>query len=190
MKILTLNKKNITDFAAERNNLLKNTKNEWIFFLDKDEKLSPELSRDLKKFSRNKHTIYKGYYVKRKNYFLGKYVGIDKAIRLGKKDSGKWYRIVHEAWKINGKVGELNGFIIHNTADSVYQMIAKVNRYSSMHAVANIQDRKKSSMLKIIIFPILKFFQSMSEGKGVILGVLLSFHSFLAWTKQWEQSKK
>lgn len=190
MKIITLTKKNITHFAGQRNNLLKNTKNEWVFFLDKDEKLSPELARELKKFTKNKQTIYKGYYVRRKNYFLGQYVGTDKVIRVGKKKSGYWQRRVHEKWKIEGAVGELNGFIIHNTADSVYEMIFKVNRYSTLHAIANASDRKKSSILKIIIFPILKFFQSMSEGKGVILGVLLSFHSFLAWTKQWEQSKK
>ena len=123
LSILTLNKKNISDFAYERNELLKTAKTDWVLFLDSDERLSKQL--EVEKLS-NK---YDGYYIYRKNYFLGQYVGQDKIIRLGKKNSGKWERKVHEIWNIKN-VGLLDTVIIHNTANNLTDYLKKINYYS------------------------------------------------------------
>jgi hypothetical protein len=80
MEIITLNKNNITDFALERNKLLNNSKSDWAFFIDADEIMSDSLkSEALSKISNGK---VGAYYVIRKNYFLGKYIGFDKIVNL------------------------------------------------------------------------------------------------------------
>lgn len=185
--IITIKKKNIKDFAKERNGLLKKSKSEWVFFLDSDEKMTPALKREI---SALKDPDYGGFYVKRKNYFLGRYAGTDKIVRLGKKNSGKWVRKVHEIWKIKGKVGELKNPIIHNTAGSVSEMVNKINFYSTLHAQSNKEEGKESNLLKIIFYPKLKFIQSLLMGRDVISSTLQAFHSFLSWVKEWELAGK
>ncbi len=175
LSILTLSKKDITDFAFERNQLLKSAKNDWVLFLDLDEKLSMPIT--------NISNKYNGYLIKRKNYFLGKYVGTDKIVRLGKKNAGKWERKIHEIWKIKN-VGLLKGcYIIHNTADNVSDYINKIDFYSNLHAKENLEEGKKSTLFKIIFFPIGKFVFTLVKSKNIVFSIMQSLHSFLSWTK-------
>ncbi|HET7098955.1 MAG TPA: hypothetical protein VFI61_01825 [Patescibacteria group bacterium] len=177
-QILTLDKKGITDFGSERNNLLSSSKSEWVMFLDSDEKI---VSFDLP--SNNKFSCYQFI---RKNYFLGQYVGSDKIIRLIKKGTGKWVRRVHEVWKpASGPVGKINTPIIHNTADSLHDYISKMNFYSDLHAKANKEEGKRSDLFKIIFYPVGKFIVTFIKSKNMVFSIMQSFHSFLAWSELW-----
>jgi hypothetical protein len=188
VQIIVLNKDNISDFSKERNKLLGNSKADWVFFLDSDEKMSPGLRKEILRKIRDDK--FNGFIVNRKNYFLGKFVGTDKILRLGKKGKGKWYRKVHEVWQIKGNIGKLENPIIHNSYKSLYEAIRKVNYYSTLHAEANLDEAKKSNLLKIIFYPPVKFIQSFLMGRGFVFSMLQSFHSFLGWAKLWQLQQK
>lgn len=167
------------NFAEQRNYGLKQAHGEWNLFLDADEKLTPEL----------KHAIlslddrYSGFYVIRQNFFLGKPVGRDKILRIAKKGSGKWERAVHEKWIVRGKIGKLRGAVIHQEG-SLKEIVAKTNFYSTIHAKQNAKEGKTTNLFKIIVFPKAKFIENVLSGKGFVFGLIHSFHSFLAWSKQ------
>jgi hypothetical protein len=184
--IITLNKPGITDFAKERNSLLQKSKAEWIFFVDSDEIVSEELKKEINKCLENQ-TIgnYNGFYVYRKNYFLGQSVGTDKILRLGRRVAGKWERRVHETWNIKGNIGQLKNPLVHNTANNLHEFIDKIDFYSTLHAKENLENGNKSNIVKIIFYPIFKFIQSMFAGRGFVMSMLQSFHSFLSWSKEW-----
>lgn len=167
---------------------MEKSKSEWLLFLDSDEVANKELMIEIKKII-NKVPNLAGYYIKRNIYFLGKYIGYDKVLRLGKRNSGKWERAVHEEWKIDSRIGTLQGVIKHNTADNLFDYVNKMNKYSTLHALENIKEGKKSNLFKIIFFPIFKFVQNFTKGRGFVFSMLQSFHSFLGWTKQWELQK-
>ncbi len=180
MNTLTLNKTNITDFAKERNELLKKSKSEWNLFLDNDETITNPINQLFSK------TINDAYYIYRKNYFLGKYVGTDKIIRLVKKGTGKWMRGVHEVWVPNDllRVGVINdSFITHNTASNLALYLEKVNYYSTLHAKANFNEGKRSSIFKIIFYPIAKFIFTFVKSRHVVFSIMQSLHSFISWSK-------
>ncbi len=182
MNILTLNKPNIKDFAKERNNLLAKSKSEWNLFLDSDERLVKPIN-DIS----NKNDCY---YLYRKNYFLGRYVGTDKLIRLVKKGGGKWQRSVHETWKPNKSHSRgvlLDPVIIHNTTDNLKDYINKINNYSTLHARENFKENKKVNLLIIIFFPIAKFIITYVKSKNVVFSIMQSLHSYLSWTKLYLQ---
>lgn len=166
MEVITLKKEGITDFAKERNRLLSMSKSKWILFLDSDERLS-------------------GYKIKRKNYFLGKYIGSEWIIRLGKKNAGRWERRVHETWNIKSHlVGAIEKpVIIHNTAKSIHDYIEKLNFYSTLHAEANREEGKKASLFKIVFFPKLKFLVTLFKSRHFVFSIMQAFHSFLSWSK-------
>lgn len=185
-QIITLNRKNITNFAEARNELLKKTKSEWILFLDSDEKLSNELKNEISDLDPKG---FCGFTVKRKIIFLGKEIGEDKVIRLVKRNSGRWVRAVHEIWQTRQEVRPLDAYIIHNTADNLHEYINKMNNYSTIHASENLKEEKRSSLCKIIFFPKFKFIQNMIQGRGFVFSMLQSFHSFLGWVKLWQLQK-
>ena len=179
---VVLNKPNIQDFAKERNETLKGVPTEWVLYLDSDEILTPELETEINNL--NPTSEINGYYVKR--------VGIaeDLIIRLGRKSAGRWSRCVHEVWKVKGRVGYLKNHIIHKEEKSIFETINKINFYSTLHAKANREEGKRASILKIIIFPKLKFIQiyifkkAYKSGlKGFVFSLLQSFQSYLSWTK-------
>jgi len=154
-----------------------------VLFLDADEKLSPKLKKEISELD---SSGYSGFFIKRKIIFLGKEIGEDCVLRLGKKNAGKWIRKVHETWQIRKEVGTLDNYIIHNTADNLHGYIEKMNRYSSIHATENLKEGKRSNLLKILIYPKMKFIQNIYAGRGFVFSMLQSFHSFLGWAKQWE----
>lgn len=182
-EIIILNKPKITDFAFERNELLKSARNEWVLFIDTDEKISKELEGEISHLDPGSNN---GFFIKRKIIFLGKEIGEDKVLRLGKKNAGKWMRSVHETWEIEGKVGTLKNYIIHNTAGNIHEYIEKINLYSDMHAKANMKEGKHPNLFKIIFYPKLKLLQNLFSGRGFVFSMLQSFHSFLAWSKEWK----
>jgi hypothetical protein len=185
LEIITLNKSGISDFAKERNLLLKKSKAKWVFFVDTDETASLELMEEVRSLTSRSENKYNGYFVLRNNYFLGEFGGTDNIIRLGKRNSGWWQRRVHEEWKIKGSIGQLKNPLVHNTAKDLHEFINKINSYSTLHAQENLKSGKRSSIFRIIFFPPLKFVQSIVTGRGFIMSMLQSFHSFLSWSKEW-----
>jgi hypothetical protein len=186
-QILTLKEKNITDFAKARNRLMKSAKSEWVLFLDTDEKLSDGLKKELENLDTES---YSGFAIKRKIIFLGMEIGKDKVVRLVKQNSGKWVRAVHETWQTCQEIRSLDGYIIHNTAENLHDYIEKINIYSGLHAIENNKEGKRSNLLKIIFFPIIKFIQNIILGRGFVFSMLQSFHSFLSWSQEWILLKK
>lgn len=183
LDIITLDKKNINDFSKERNILLSKSKSSWILFLDKDEKLTTCLENEIREEIAKPKNIYSGYFIKRKIIFLRKNVGYDKVLRLAKNNSGKWVRKVHEIWKVNGLTKTLKNYIVHTTATNLSEYIDRLNFYSDLHALENKKEGKRSTLFKIIIYPILKFIYNILIGRGFIFSYMQSLHSFLSWTK-------
>lgn len=180
IKILTLRSPNILDFARERNKLLDKNKNKWVMFLDSDEKVTPKLQEEIDNLKLTNETV--GFFIKRKNYFLNNYVGQEKIIRLGKRSLGRWRRSVHEVWDIKAS-RTLNNFLIHNTADNIHEYIEKINKYSTLHSLANNNEGKKSSLSKIIFLPIAKFVVTYTKSGNIVFSIMQSLHSFLSWSK-------
>lgn len=190
------------DFASQRNFGLKKAKHDWVFFIDADEVVSPSLRDEMLKMTKEQLDKYSGFYLKRRDIFLGKELkfgetGSMKLVRLGRKDCGVWKRSVHEYWHIEGKLGEMKNPIIHYSHPNLAQLIKAINKWSRLHAVENIAEGKKSNLLKIIIFPLAHFFKNYFLRRGYkdgiygfVFAVLMSFHSFLAWSESWLRKRK
>ena len=183
MRILTLNKKNITDFALERNKLLDKAKSEWLFFVDTDEEISSSLRDEINVVTSDPNNKFSGYFVKRKIYFCGVFAGQDKVLRLARKGAGRWRRSVHEVWDVKGPTGILKNHLVHNTYSSISDAVGKINNYSTLHALENEKEGKKVNLFKIIFFPKIKFVQNILMGRPFVFAILQSFHSFLSWSK-------
>lgn len=186
------------NFANQRNFALGLAHNSWVLFIDADEVVSLKLKSSI--FSKVGSSFNNGYFVKRRNIFMGKQLhfgewGNSYLLRLGKKGTGKWKRAVHEYWDIK-PAGKLEGLLIHNQASSISKILSKLTLYTKLHANENLKESKGAGMWKIFLFPIGKFISNFVFRKGYkdgthgfILSVLISFHSFLSWGQIWLQKR-
>lgn len=182
------------DFAGQRNFGLNKVRGEWVLFVDSDEVVSPELAQE----TQGVHGEYAGYYLKRKDYFLGKWLTHGetanvKLLRLARKDAGKWVRPVHEIWDVKGNVGELVHPLLHYPHPNVAQFLDEINRYSSVRASYLYSKGVRSAWWHIIAYPKIKFFVNyfwhlgcLDGTAGAIMALMMSFHSFLVRAKLWK----
>jgi len=187
------------DFSAQRNFGLKITHGEWVLFIDSDEWIPENLKKEILEALVEEN--FNGYVLKRYEVWLGEKLkhaewGDVKLLRLARKGKGKWVRKVHETWEIGGKVGELNNYLEHRVEVGLDEKLTKVNFYSRLHAEELEKERKRVGFWRVLFMPTAKLGmnyvvkQGFRDGvRGFVLSVVMSFHSFLAWSDLWFKKK-
>lgn len=190
------------NFATQRNYGLSKALCDWIMFVDADEKVSKALASEIKNEILNIKNNNVGFYIRRQDVLWDKTlrygeVGNIKLLRLARKGVGKWRRSVHELWEINGLTRTLKNPLLHYPHQNLSEFLNHIDFYSTLHTQQKYQDGEKSSLLKIIIWPKFKFIKNWIilggfwDGvPGLLVAMLMSFHSFLAWSKLWLMRKQ
>lgn len=186
-----------SNFAEQRNFGLEKAKGKWVLFVDADERISPELASEITNFINDPTQHHRGAYLKRRDIFLGKKLkhgeaGNIKLLRLARRGAGEWKRRVHEYWDVTGSLYLLKNPILHQSHPSLHEFISDINSLSTLHALANKEEDKKTSIFKIIVWPVLKFLNNyvlkrgfMDGTHGFVYAMVMSFHSYLSWSKLW-----
>ena len=186
-----------SNFSAQRNYGLSKTQSKWVLFVDADERISDSLRNEIIQIINDPLINYMGFYVKRTDYLWGKELKHGETanislVRLARRKAGKWTRRVHETWEINGRTRELKNSLSHYPHPTLTSFVNSINTMSVLHAQANLEEGKKSTLIKIIVWPIGKFLSNYLLKRGFIDGVrglmvalVMSFHSYLAWSKLW-----
>lgn len=195
-------KRNLSgDFATQRNYGLGKARGKWIFFVDSDEIIPPDLKSEIVQAINNPFVGTDGFYLKRLDNIWGKTLkhgetGNIKFLRLAKKDGGLWHRKVHEVWKVAGQSRTLNVPILHLPHQTLHEFIDDINMMSDIDVRAKIDEKKRSSLQKIIFWPVgklvwnWKFRLGFLDGtQGMVMALMMSFHSFLSWSKLWMNQK-
>lgn len=188
------------DFAAQRNFGLEKARGEWVLFVDPDERVSPELKKEITKAIKKNNV--NGFYLKRQDFFGGRALKYGETanvrlLRLGRKGKGEFRRVVHEVWEIKEEVGELKNPLLHYPHQTLSDFIDHVNFHSTLHAQALKNEGVKPSLWRIIFYPKAKFIQNyifrfgfLDGTQGIIVALMMSFHSFLANSKLYFLFKK
>jgi len=181
-------------FGASKNMALEFCTGDWIFSLDADERVSPELSHSVLEAVNNADG-HDCYGVNRLTYFLGKPIRHsgwfpDYVVRLFKKGYGFSEKQVHESLETGGNVGRLQGLLLHHSYRDLDRYFEKLNFYTSLNAGEMIREGKKGSLIDVIIHPpatFLKMFifkAGFLDGMtGFVLAVLSSYQVFIKYIK-------
>lgn len=179
------------DFTKQRNIALDAAKNDWVLFLDGDERITPELRQEILDELR-KPQKKDAYYFYRKFYFAGKpinYSGTqtDKNFRLFRKSKCRYVseKKVHETLLVNGKIGVFNNKLLHFSVSDYESYRKKMIHYGQLKGQELFTKGKKYSIATQYIKSAFKFFKTyilrmgfMDGKEGYQLSVLQTLSVF------------
>lgn len=165
----------------------------WILQLDADERVTPELQDEIKQIINNS-TMQNGFWIPRKNWFLGKFLTKggqypDYTLRLYRKGQGRLpQKTVHEQALVEGKTEYLENPLIHIADPDFKRYLIRFNRYTKLDAdeLSRVDEQKKITQKLIdassflFIKPVWWFIKTYFRHKGFIdswQGFLFSFFS-------------
>ena len=154
-------------FGAQKNKVVELAKNDWVFVLDSDERITDELQLEI--LNTLKNPTAEGYYTARLNNFFGKNIrhcGLypDYSIRLFSKSKSKFNEVsVHESVQIKGTTAKLKNHMIHLAFDTVSEFADKQKKYAELSP-------KNKNLIKAFISPIWTFVKIYIFRLGFIEG--------------------
>jgi len=174
-------------FGMQKNKAVELAKNNWVFVLDSDERITLELQLEI--LSTLKNPTTDGYHVARLNKFFGKSIrhcGLypDYSIRLFNRTKGMFNDVtVHESVQINGDTGKLKNHMIHLAFDTVEEFSNKQKKYAKL-------SQKKSNLIRAFVSPIWTFVRiyilrlGFLEGwRGLVIAKVYAQYTFWKYYK-------
>jgi glycosyltransferase involved in cell wall biosynthesis len=126
-------------FGPQKNRVLGHATGDWVLSIDADERVTPELAQEIGRIVRTAGAD-NGYAIPRLSSYCGRYMRHsgwwpDHVTRLFRRGKARFSDdLVHERLIVDGRVGRLQGMLLHESFGSLEQVLDKVNRYSTLSA--------------------------------------------------------
>lgn len=138
-------------FGPQKNRALSYASMDWVFSIDADERVTPELRTEIERAMRESGAD--GYCCPRLSQFCGRFVHHsgwypDYVLRLFKRSAGRFSdSLVHESVLLTGKVAKLKSPLLHYSYLAADDVERKVKHYSAAAAEQMLQAGRRSSWL-------------------------------------------
>ncbi len=131
-------------FHINKQKAIDRATKDWVLQLDADERVTPELGSEIEEVLNGKWKMengkseISGYWIPRKNLFLGRYLMKggqypDYTLRLYKRGKGRLpQKSVHEQAVVEGEVGYLTYPLIHIADPSFSRYLLRFGRYTDL----------------------------------------------------------
>lgn len=197
-KKITMYKRQLADdFSAQRNFGLHKATGDWVLFIDADERISTSLQYEIVQLINKPHLQTQAYCVKRTDILWGKEmrygeVGNVQLLRLAKQNAGEWKGRVHETWWVKSETGILANPLLHYPHQTIGEFLQEINFYTDLRAQELYELKERLPSWQLAIYPVGKFLMNyfvkrgfLDGQQGLIIAILMSFHSFLVRAKLW-----
>ena len=162
-------------FGPQKNRALGYATSDWVFSIDADERVTPELRAELEQAMRDDKAD--GYFCPRLSQFCGTFIHHggwypDYVLRLFKRDAGRFSdSMVHESVQLNGASAKLKSPLLHYSYLTQEDVERKVEHYSTAAAQQMHQAGKKSHWVGAALSAGWAFVRSYFIRLGVLDGV-------------------
>jgi len=166
-------------FHINKNKAIDAASKEWILQLDADEIVTEGLADEIRQ-TILKHPDINGYWIPRKNFFLGKFLTKggqypDYTLRLYRRGKGRLpAKDVHEQAFVGGKVGYLRCDLLHVRDKSFSMYLKRFNRYTDFLALQLEEAGARVNFFSFLSFILLKptfwFLKAYLRHRGYVDG--------------------
>jgi glycosyltransferase involved in cell wall biosynthesis len=184
-------------YIAQKNFAASLASHDWIFSLDADERVTPELAEAIRAAVANPgHAAYR---VRRVTWHLGRWMRStdwypDYQTRLYDRRQAGWTgRYVHEAVAVQGTTGELRGELQHFAYRDIADHLETIDRYTTLAARQMYEDGRRTGVLQLAAHPPLAFVRNYllrggigDGGAGLIVSAMNAYYVFLKFAKLWQ----
>lgn len=129
------------NWASHQNWAMENIvfKHPWVFYLDADERMTPELRSEIEAIAADQGEQRVAFYCGRKNYFMGRWIRHayppSPIMRFFRPEKVRFERLVNPTPVIDGPHGYLRELFIHyNFSKGMTEWFEKHNRYATWEA--------------------------------------------------------
>ena len=186
-------------YVNQKNYALEKASHEWIISLDADERLSEQLTKQIKETLMQKEIEADGYFMPRRTFYLNKWINHggwypNYQLRLFRRDKGSWQGDdPHDYVKINGATGYLSGDILHYSYKDINDHLTKIALYTSIMAKGEFEKGATFRFSNLMIKPIAKCMNMyiiklgfLDGFQGIAIAFLGAYYVFLKHLTLWE----
>lgn len=187
------------NYTQQRNFAISQAKNNWILFLDADERLTPALKDEIIETIKT-NTTYVAFLFFRTFMFKSeklKFSGwqTDKIFRLFHKEFALYTteRLVHEKLDVKGKIGIFKNSLVHYSYADYDSYKAKMLSYGKLKAQEKFLKKMKPSAIKSIFHPLYSFLYSYTIRLGFLdgkKGITICYLNALSVHERYKELKK
>jgi glycosyltransferase involved in cell wall biosynthesis len=198
-------------FGRQKQFAVDNAAHEWIFSLDADERVSPELMDEIMRLKALKQgSLGDGYRIPRRSVYMGREIRgggwyPDRQLRLFNRNLGKWKDVaIHESVEMSpgAKVENLHGDIMHySISGAAYHHKQIGERYAPLAARQMFESGRRTSRFQICTAGSITFIRTyflkagFRDGlAGFVIARFAAHHAFLKhlllWDMQNDDEKK
>ena len=162
-------------FGPQKNRALDLATGDWVFSLDADEWVTPELREEIQSTVATA-VEQAGFRVPRLSSFCGRDMRHsgwwpDYVVRLFRRGLARFSDdIVHERVIVDGTVGTLSKPIRHETFDDLEDLLEKMNSYSTLSARKMRDSGKRASLTRAVFKGLWAFFRTYVLRRGFLDG--------------------
>jgi glycosyltransferase involved in cell wall biosynthesis len=182
-------------YAGQKNWAAEQATHDWILSLDADEALSETLEAEIWNLKKT-GPQYDAYTMPRQAQYLGRWIlhsgwYPDRKVRLYDRLKARWVGdFVHESVQPKGRVGHLQGNILHFTCDSLSEHLRTLDRYTTLSAEELVSRKVQVSIWRLIFDPPWTFVKAyvfqrgfLDGFEGLIICYMAAFYTFLKYSK-------
>ena len=189
-------------FGEQKNFAIHQATSDWVFILDADERISPELREEIESIlGSNFLNGPVAYSVPRRNFYYGKWVKHagcypDRQLRLFRNGVGQLDdEEPHNKFIFEGPRADLTAPLDHFTERTINDHFRKFRNFTTLAAQERARSKQKVYWTDLIIRPLFTFYKYYIPRKGYRDGMhgflvsgFASMYTFVKYAKLYERS--
>lgn len=189
--------------VAQKEFAVRAAEHDWVFCIDADERVSPELAEQIEDARERGFGEACGFSVPRVSRYLGRWIRHgtwypDRKLRLFDRRRGRWGgRDPHDRVELDGEEVRLTGELRHEPYRSLEDHLATIDRYSTITARELYAEGRRARLLDLVVRPPLRFLgffvwrRGFLDGwRGLLLAYLAAHYVRMRYAKLWVMDRR
>jgi len=163
-------------FGPQKNRALAFATRHWVFSIDADERVPPELRDEMLAVVRSADAGADAWDMPRRSSYCGQYMAHsgwypDRVTRLFRRGRARFSDdVVHERLLTDGAVGHLRSDLLHESFDDLGDVLGKLDAYSTAGAQRMWQQGRRTSLAGAVAHGLWAFLRTYLLQRGFLDG--------------------